>query len=55
MNKQYQGSKKKARQVGYEARKRKRLLKATERKTHNALMATGDLELMAKAMDIPLY
>ena len=54
MNKQFQGSKKKARQEGYEARKRKRLLKATEEKAHNALMSTGDLELMALAMGVKL-
>ena len=54
MNKQFQGSKKKARRVGHEARKRKRLLKATERSVHNALMATGDLELMATAMGVKL-
>ena len=54
MNKQFQGSKKKARQHDYEGRKRKRLLEVTKGKVHNALMSTGDLELMALAMGVKL-
>lgn len=54
MNKQFQGSKKKARRVGYEARKRKRLLEVTKGICHSALLNTGDLELMVKAMGVKL-
>ncbi len=54
MNKQCQGSKKKARKAAYEARKEKRAQKKRAREYFERVKNCGDIERMAACMGIKL-
>lgn len=54
MNKQFQGSKKKARRKEFELRQHTKKFKQAQRLVKDKLLQSGDIELMALAMGVKL-